>query len=84
MINMQGADFNSRAGSRKQAAAEEDIETSMITSEEPLLLPKSHQQQIAHFSSILLFYLYLGHFLARWGARYHFPCINIFDGVCFL
>lgn len=71
---MQDADFNSRAGSRKQAEypEEEDIETSMITSEEPLLLPNSHQHQTANFSSILLFYLYLGHFLARWGARFYF------------
>ncbi|KAL8120276.1 solute carrier family 40 member 2-like [Apium graveolens] len=70
MINMQDAEFNRRAGSRKQAQEEEeDKETSMITSEEPLLLPNSHQQQTANYSSILFFYLYLGHFLARWGAR---------------
>lgn len=69
---MQGSDFISRAGSRKQVEEypEEDIETaSMITSEEPLLLPKSHQQQFSNFSSVFLYYLYLGHFLARWGAR---------------
>ncbi|KAL1808110.1 hypothetical protein ACET3Z_025100 [Daucus carota] len=69
---MQDADFNSRAGSKPEEEEEGDIEsgiTSMITTEqEPLLVPQSHQQD-ADFSSFLLFYLYLGHFLARWGAR---------------
>ncbi|KAI8557164.1 hypothetical protein RHMOL_Rhmol05G0315000 [Rhododendron molle] len=45
----------------------EDEETIIMMSvREPLLLP---QQPQPPFSSSLLIYLYVGHFLARWGAR---------------
>lgn len=55
---------------------EQDPDKSTMIASEPLL-PKS-QQQNPPFPSILLTYLYAGHFLARWGARFLSPPLFLY------